>query len=583
MFDPTNKQSLLSLTEALLKSRELLEPFRAVYKSAVEQMVGTYYSNSGADKPVPLNLIELAIRIYQRALLPKSPQIAVHTRDQRVRPAGTKLAGVVNRDLYDESIMSTLFAVNLNALFGVGLIKIGVEPDDDFSVGETVIAGTKPFIVPILLDDWVHDMSARSMEETSYRGHRYRIPLEEAMKDETFDPESRQRLQVSEWVHGNDSRVSEIQGKTGLPGEFGKLVELWEIYLPADGMVLTLSDDFEILLKVVEWRGPKHGPFRWLSFQDVPGNTMPISPAMGWQSLHRMVNGLMRKLDRQAKRQKNIGVTRGENTGDAEKARTCSDGDVVALDDPNALQEKSYGGIDQQSFAWMLQLFNLFKSMAGNLDVLGGLATGSETVGQDKILNANINSQIEGMTVRVMEFLRWVLTDYAYWVWMDPYQAYETEIVVEGYSDVEGPVTTQLTPEERSHPFFLHELIIEPHSMVYQTPQQKAAILDQVIATAAPFAPMMEAQGLAIDMKEYFRLKALFTNVPEIADVITANGQKLDLGGSIGRTEMRQSPMTHRVNERVSSSRGPAEGNASMIQQLMSGGQEAQMPQGMGA
>ena len=63
MFDPTNKQSLLSLTEALLKSRELLEPFRAVYKSAVEQMVGTYYSNSGADKPVPLNLIELAIRI----------------------------------------------------------------------------------------------------------------------------------------------------------------------------------------------------------------------------------------------------------------------------------------------------------------------------------------------------------------------------------------------------------------------------------------------------------------------------------------------------------------------------------------
>ena len=92
----------------------------------------------------------------------------------------------------------------------------------------------------------------------------------------------------------------------------------------------------------------------------------------------------------------------------------------------------------------------------------------------------------------------------------------------------------------------------------------------------------MEQQGLAIDLKEYARLKAVFTNTPEIADIITANGQKIDLGGSVGRTEMRQSPMTHRVNERVSSSRGPAEGNASMIQQLMSGGQEAQMP-GMGA
>src|SRR3990167_8461440 len=201
MFDPTNKQSLLSLTEALLKSRELLEPFRAVYKSAVEQMVGTYYSHSGADKPVPLNLIELAIRIYQRALLPKSPQIAVHTRDQRIRPAGTKLAGIVNRRLQDESIMSTLFSVNLNALFGVGLIKIGLTPGEKFDVDEFALQGAEPYIEPILLDDWVHDMSARSMEETAYRGHRYRIPLEEAMQDETFDVEARKRLHVSEWLN----------------------------------------------------------------------------------------------------------------------------------------------------------------------------------------------------------------------------------------------------------------------------------------------------------------------------------------------------------------------------------------------
>ena len=71
MFDPTKKESLSSLSEALVKSRELLEPFRKGYKSAIEQMVGTWYSTGGADKPVPLNLIELAIRIYQRALLPK--------------------------------------------------------------------------------------------------------------------------------------------------------------------------------------------------------------------------------------------------------------------------------------------------------------------------------------------------------------------------------------------------------------------------------------------------------------------------------------------------------------------------------
>ena len=581
MFDPENEKAVSELGGALLESRRRLEPFRRVYKMAVEQNVGSWYSTGGPEKPVVLNLMEMAVSVHYRALFPKPPQIAVTTRESRFKPAGWKLQNVVNRRLLDESIQRQLGLSILDSIYGIGLVKIGVNRTSSFRYdaqtgAPETIELVDPYISRILLDDWVHDMSARAFEETQYQGHRYRIPLEEVLADESLDAEGRKKVQVLDGLKGNDGRVSDIQGRGVLPGEYGQQCELWEVWLPQEALVCTFTEDYEILLKCQEYKGPQNGPYRGLWFEEVPGNTMPLAPAMQWQSLHRMANSSLRKLDRQARRAKTVHAVQGADTADAERYRSSGDGDMIASKSQISLQEIKSGMMDQSLFTWVLQLKNFYSWQAGNLDTIGGLSTASDTVGQDKILNANSNQKISAMIDRTRTFLKGVLSDYAYWMWTDPLQRYETEVEIEEYSKEFGKMQTALTPEERQHSIDMHELEIEPYSMISNTPQEKAQILDATIAAAAPFMSMMQEQNLTFDLETYFKLMAQYRNMPELGDLVRSNGMPLTLDRGGDASQMRAPAITRRTNERVSRSAGPAPGNASQIQQFMSAGQQQQ-------
>lgn len=572
-FNPDDPNQLQSLGEALEASRKNLAPFRKVFTQAIEQTVGVFYSENGAEKPIPLNLMELAANIYQRQLFAKPPQVSVFTRDMRIRPAGVKLESVVNRRLLDPDIQDSFNSVILCAIFGIGLMKVGVKRDDqDFEYDGFMIPGAEPYLEPILLDDWVQDMSARHPSEFHYLGNRYRLPLEDVLDNPRYDQKAKDHVQASEMLGKNETgegRVSQIQGPYKPEGEFGKATELWDICLPRERLVVTLTSDYKHVLEIVEVQGRPMGPFYWLGFEDVPGNTMPLSPGMLWQGLHRTVNGLMRKLERQAERQKTVSVCRGPDSEDAERLRTASDGSTVGVNDPNSLTEKMFGGIDQKNFAFMLQCKDLFSWQVGNLDVLGGLGAGSDTLGQDKILNENASQRIAGMQERVRLFTKAVLSAFAYHIWSDPYQSYEAEVQVEGY----GPIPSVLTPEDRSHDFYRHELIIEPYSMIYQTPSARISIIHNLLDRLAPLLPMMQEQGLQINIQQLIALYAKYQNIPELVDLITTGSTPIDLGGGKGTTEVRQSPVTTRRQERISRP-GPSTrqgADANMIQQLMGG------------
>ena len=572
-LNPNKLTDIDRLREAVKASRQKLEPFRVRHKQALEQYVGVYYSDDGATKPVHVNLMELATNIYERQLVARPPQVLVFTKNEQFKPYSIEYESLLNESLDDGKIHKILQRAVKSALFSMGIIKVGIEDNGVVEQDGMEFSVTQPYVSNILLDDWVHDMSARSVEEMSYCGHRYLMDLDEARKFPGFKQSVRKELVARDSSGHNESgdeRVNTLaSGTSGANTEIHDKVELWEIFLPKERLVVTFGpNEGAKPLRIMEWNGPDNqlGPYHLLWFSEVPGNSMPLAPAMLWQGLYNIVNGLYRKLERQSQRSKIIGMTRGMDTGDAEKIRQTSDGEVVAVDNPDSVIEKQFGGIDQRNFAFMLQSRQMFSWLAGNLDALGGLAASSDTVGQDKMLTASANQRVAGMQDLVLEFTRDIIRGYGYWLWEDPVQTYDVELT---FPDLPS-VTSQLSPEEREgHSVYEHEVRIEPFSMQYLSPGQRLQSINQIVqGVIIPSLPLLQQQGMGLDMESLLEVYAKYANLPELRDIIISTGTPAE-----GPQETRQSPVTSRQSERINRA-GPAtpgRNEQEMIQQMMSG------------
>ena len=439
----------------------------------------------------------------------------------------------------------------------------------------------------VSLDDWVHDMTAHGHEETDYCGHRYRMSLEQAKNEKSFNKSIRENLTAMDDYNYNESgdeRLSTLtQGASQHEGQLEDKIELWEIWLPKERLIVTLGpNEGDKPLKVVEWNGPPNplGPYHLLYFNEVDGNSMPLAPAMLWRGLHDVSNGLMRKLVREAQRYKVVGLTRGVDSEDAERIRTASDGEIVGVDNPEAIQEKMFGGIDQRNFAFMLQIKQLFSWQAGNLDLMGGLGAQSETATQDQLLHASASQRMSGMQDEVRIFTKKVMRDWGFHLWSDPVESYPIRL----NSQPLGPVDTFLTPEERgTHDYLLHEIDVEPHSMQFVSPQERMAKLNQILTgVVIPSLPMMSEQGLGIDYKELLNTYSRYADLPELKDIIVGledvpPGSDEMGPGAPERPGMPSS--THRVNERVSRPGASPRGAEQTLVNTLMGGNPQQSEQ----
>lgn len=67
------------LDESVKWSLRKLEKFRETTTKAVKQYVGSHYGEGGANRKVPVNLLELATTIYVRLLAARAPKCVVGT------------------------------------------------------------------------------------------------------------------------------------------------------------------------------------------------------------------------------------------------------------------------------------------------------------------------------------------------------------------------------------------------------------------------------------------------------------------------------------------------------------------------
>ncbi len=604
IFEPGE---LAELATSVEWSRRRLEAFRKHRFEHIRQYVGYHYSADGTRDRVPVPLMELAIDTYSQHLAARQPRVLVTTEKPELRASSLEIETKVNHRLLEMSVAEPLRAAVKDALFLQGIVKVGVAAT---RMGLDVDPGEE-FIETVSFDDWVYDMHAREWSYCDYFGNRYEMDLDEVRENKNFDKETRETVQPSAITMYNeqgDPKARQIsQSQQQAEGtRFGKKVEAWDLWLPRKNVVVTITSeaystlgDRSQVLGVVDWKGPRKGPFHRLDYFSVPDQVIGLSLAAILMDLHESQNVVYRKLVRQAKRQKTITGYRGSSERDARAVRDEDDGGMVQMDDPNGVKEFVYGGPNKENLAFALGNKELFYSMAGNLGMLGGLEPQSKTLGQDKLLDQGANMRINDMQASTISFAQRIVRDLAWYIIHDPSsETHLTKKVQTAFGSVDLPF--KFSKDSADGDYLDYNFTIAPYSMQYKSPQDHLATLQMVMKEfIQPLAPLLQQQGIVPDMEGMLREVAHLTDFPFLDQILKFMGPQQQQGGQPGQPQGQpngQPPAamqppgmpanTTRTNVRVSRPGGtPGGAGREMMANLLSGGnrQQSQAVQAVGS
>jgi len=321
-------------------------------------------------------------------------------------------------------------------------------------------------------------------------------------------------------------------------------------------------------IDVADWNGPERGPYRLLRFNPVRGNVMPVPPVGLWRDMHELANNVMRKLDRQARRQKSVTGIRPGGESDGNAVLTANDGDMIKLMDPKNVAKLDTPGIDAQMLAFLIQVKNMASWLWGNLDALGGLSPQADTLGQDRLLSASASQRLVKMQRTVLSFTTVSVEGVSELLYTDPFIVLPQ---TKRYTNIEVPVLW--TPEDREADFMQYNFEIEPYSLQYHSPSERLEIIRQtMLQIAAPFAQQMLAQGVDIDFEKLFRIIGEYSGLDEMNDIMIYTNPRHTEEGPV---RAMQSPVTNRINTRINRPGATSQGkDEAMVNNLMNFGQQ---------
>lgn len=522
------------LCQAIYTARQELQTFREERTDAVRQYVGRHYSANGTDEKVPINLLSQYVSVVGRNLISNNPRVKIDVWQRSHKPTVKAMETWINRQIKKIKLVDTLQRAVLDSLFSIGIVKVALATPGDAVMSAWTLDAGEPIAEVVDLDDFVFDIKhARNMHNFSFMGHRYRWPrklvedwkvLSKARKDvETSDDSATNE-------HG-DERISAIgRGTSSDSEEYEEMVDLWEIYLPRHRMVVTLSEEQMTgpvveedgkPLRVQPWIGPYCGPYHILGQMTVPGNAMPKAPIMDLIDLHMSYNHLWRKLINQAQRQKSLGIYQLGNDEQAERIRKAGDGEMVGVENPQAVSELNMGGPFDRNIVLGDQLYQIFSRQSGNLDMLGGLGPQSKTATQDKLLNEAASRAIVDMQERTTNWVAQV-EEALCWFWhKDPFKEMKAKFQVQGMPEIETPTPVSVE-QRRQIPFEDMDIRLDPYSLKFKSPEDRMMALNNLMTQVIiPLSPQLAQQGIFPDMNAYLNMVAEFTDMPGMKDLIT--------------------------------------------------------------
>jgi len=577
------------LSEAIMYSRRKMQPFRENRLRAIRQYVGTNYSDYGAEDKVPVNLLEMAINIYRRQVAANRPQVIVRTKNSDLKAEAADFETMINHTLDEIEFEPTLQRWVLDAMFGLGVVKVGLSPGRAGEIDGFMHDVGQVFADNVDFEDFCFDMTAKRWDQVQFCGNRYTLPYEMVMDMKLFGNKPLQPNPYHRVTNEQgDERVTSLQtgGETLGTEQYMPVVELWDVWLPYENVVVTVQADDHAggfynnePLQIVDWAGPEVGPYHLLSYIDVPGNIMPLSPAGLLVDMHELVNRIFRKLGRQAERQKTLTVVAGGAEEDGRRIVNASDGDTILSDRPEATREMKFGGVDSPSLAFMIQLKDMFSYLGGNLDSLGGLAPSAKSGKHDSLLRQSASVRIDDMQARTTNAVRKVVESIADYIYYDP--APSTKV----YRDIPNTdmsVKVDFDPEIREGDFLDFAIDIAPYSLQSRSPSERLAAINEIMqGVVMPMAGQLQQRGIVPDMDRYMEIISKYSHMSEIAEILKIADfaemetmkEMAEMGGG-QQQGANKAPVTERryVRENVAMGGTRAGRDNAMAQALMGGG-----------
>jgi len=542
--------------------RQLEFPRRQRIQS-IKQLVGGHYMEGGTNLVVPVNFIKMAVDIYSRLLSPKMPRAMMDHHGEWFKPIAANLELAVNQIPEEIGLAETFRRFITEALFGWGVLKCGL-----YTVGEALGYNYGDVFVDLVTpDDHFLDMSATHASAVQYEGNDYWVDFEDVKESEWLPDRLRSDLKPDDQTNispKGEARADGVAGG-GTADVFRERLWLRDVFLEKEQLMVTYGVNSGQQMRVVEWDGPKDGPYIKLGFSDVPGNLLPLPPVSVWRDLHELGNVLFRKLGKQADSEKSVLGFSGnddQGVGDFKKA---SDGDGIKWtgQEPKKL---TAGGINANTLAFYLQTRDLSSYFAGNTDALGGLSAMTETVGQDKLLSDAANAQLRDMTDKTVVAMRSVFRSLAYYEWHDPIKRRELEKPIPGTSMT---IPVSWGKESKIGNFDEYDIQIDVYSLPDDTPgtklQKLALVLERFIV---PLQPFIQQAGGVVDIQAILKDVAKFSSMDEVNGYVTFMDEPPPArqGGEAGMPAN-----TTRTYERTGQPGTSREGASNAIQQMLVG------------
>lgn len=577
------------LFDAMKASRQKLQAYREFRLKAVRHMAGKHYSDAASPQHIPVPLIAKYVRVTTRSLVPRCPQVTLASDSGENIPAVSAMEEWVNRWLHQTNFGDKARRVVVDSLFCVGAMKVALGSPADTLASNYGAKTGEPFAEAVDLDDLVIDPRCRDFHLARFVGHRYRVPLEEAKKLAFFDKKARKELDDAKAPGGTrlnqegDDRIETLGGWDTFAEEFEDMAELWEIYVPSKRRILTFASSAGGVpaagtkpLRDQEWVGPDCGPIHFLPMGTLPGNLMPLAPVMENYDLSEAINFLYRKLISQAARQKQVLPVKGGQLDDAKRLQQTSDGEMFPCDNAETMRAVDYGGPNQVNAAFTAHLSDQFNRQSGNLDLQAGAAPQADTATQEKILAGNSSAGVADMRDAATHFFSGVLESVCWYWWYHPQKVMTGTRTVPGLA---SPVRRDLKPGPsapglaRNGPFEDLNCQVNPYSLQYKTPAERAATLLGLFEKLSPASQMMSAQGVTMDFAYLIKRLAEYEHEPDlerlftVADPQTPKPQGGDGGGqgmpattsrNYTRTSVGQDTQANRTNDMMNAARKAA-------------------------
>jgi len=530
--DENGKGQFSNLWVAIEASRRDLRPFREKRLAFLQASVGSNYGTTTAldsagfmgqapdERAVYVNVLDQMVSTYVQNLSVRVPAVMVSSHFPQFNAFAYTFQLALNFLIqFEVPLGEVLRRAAQQAMFQLGVVKIGLSRVKQGLFKEN----GKPFAEVVDFDNWVHDSVATRFEECQFFGDRYEVPVDVLLSQPEFKDDQnvldRIKNSAGRWPFRREPEARDMSKDTNYRAEFIKTVRLWDIFLPQTQQLVTFIEDDPDPIRVIEWEGPVLGPYRLLSFGDVPGNVMPLSPVANLFDLHMGLNSLFRKLMSQAKRQKTNLLFHGSAEGDVDRVTKAPDGMSIRADHPDKLREVRWNGVDQQTFSFFLAADRKFSALAGNLDTLAGLSPQADTLGQENLMAASASKRVQGMQSAFLKFATDIIRDLGFYLWTDP--SIEIPVVKEvpGFEGMGVPTT--FSARKKQGDFYNYVISISPYALEPESPGQKLQLARSIVQDYAAMGQMMMQQGIALDFNSYLSMVSQYSNMPELQKFVT--------------------------------------------------------------